>query len=154
QVSFGLRMAMGPVVAVREHSPAARAGVQVKNGQEAGDKLTVIDLPGPDGRTIRYAADLAVKKDPNVEEHILDPLRLPGDLDRWAESAAPGPKSVTLTVARQVGHVENKEVKLTVEWDDRWRYSRSAPINPASPLALDALGLAYSVYTFVQDVAP
>src|SRR5439155_24811061 len=42
--SLGLRMAMGPVVAVREHSPAARASVQVKNGQEAGDKVTAIDL--------------------------------------------------------------------------------------------------------------
>jgi regulator of sigma E protease len=152
--SIGLRMAMGPVVAVRDHSPAARAKVQVKNGQEAGDKLTAVDLPGPAGRTIRYAADLAVKKDPNVEEHLLDPIRLPYDLDRWAESAPAGPKSVTLTVARQVGHVENKEVKLSVEWDDRWRYARSAPIGPASPLALDALGLAYAVYTVVEDVTP
>jgi regulator of sigma E protease len=151
---FGLRMAMGPVVAVREHSPAARADVRVKDGQEAGDKVTAIDLPGPDGRTIRYANDLAVKKDPNVEEHLLDPLRLPYDLERWAESAAPGPKSVTLTVARQVGHAENKEVKLTVDWDDRWRYSQSAPISPASPLALDPLGLAYTVYTVVEDVTP
>jgi len=152
--NFGIRMAMGPIVAVRDHSPAARAKVQVKNGQEAGDKLTAIDLPGPNGQTIRYAADLAVKKDPNVEEHLLDPVRLPHDLERWAETAPAGPKSVTLTVARQVGHAENKEVKLTVDWDDRWRYAGSGAISPASPIAVDALGLAYSVYTFVQDVTP
>jgi regulator of sigma E protease len=152
--NFGLRMTMGPVVAVRDNSPAALAKVQVKNGQEAGDKVTAIELPGPSGRTVRYTADLGVKKDPNVDEYLLDPVRLPHDLERWAESAPPGPKSVTLTVARQVGHAENKEVKLTLDWDDRWRYARSAPISPASPLAIDALGLAYSVFTFVQDVTP
>jgi regulator of sigma E protease len=151
--NFGLRMAMGPIVAVRDQSPATRAGLKIKNGQYSGDKLTAIDLPGPGGRTIRYAADLAVKKDPNVDERLLDPVRLPHDLDRWAESAPPGPKSVTLTVARQLGHAENQEVKLTVDWEDRWQYARSEPIGPSSPLAIDALGLAYTVYTVVEDVA-
>jgi regulator of sigma E protease len=148
---FGLRMAMGPVVAVRSNSPAAGAGVRVKADQDPGDKLTGVEIAAPDNKVLRFVSIPSAKSEPNVIEKPLDPVRLPEQLEQWAEARGPGAKTVTLTLVRLVGHKET-EVRLPVEWDDRWQFSRSAPINPSSPTALDPLGLAYTVFAAVDEV--
>jgi regulator of sigma E protease len=148
-------MSIGPIVAVRDESPAARAGVRIQSGSEPADVLTGVELPQPGGGTLRYTLSPSAKPEPGVEERHLDPVRLPDDLDRWAAAAGDGPKTVTLILQRPKGHSERGVTeKLAVDWDDRWRLVHSTPINPNSPVALDCIGLAYAVSTAVGAVEP
>lgn len=151
----GLVMQMGPVVAVRRDSPAERAGVRAKDGTaDTGDLLEAVEVPVADGKIIRYAAARRTQPEPNVEERPLDPVRLPFDLRRWAETQPAGPKKVTLTLVRQVEHKERKEVRVQADWDDSWRFDRSSPSGENSPQAIDELGLAYLVLSAVREVSP
>lgn len=150
----GLVMQMGPVVAVRRDSPAERAGVRAKDGtSDTGDLLDAVEVPGPDGKTIRFAAARSAQPDPNVEERSLDPVRLPFDLRQWARAQGAGPKKVQLILIRQVEHKERKEVRVGVDWDDSWRFDLSSPSGENSPQAIDELGLAYLVLSAVREVA-
>src|SRR5262245_13034847 len=49
--TLGLRMQMGTVVAVRENSPAAAAGI--KEGKETGDILHAVEVKDRDGKLLR-----------------------------------------------------------------------------------------------------
>jgi regulator of sigma E protease len=57
--------------------------------------------------------------------------------------------------SRLVGHNERgQEVIVEMDWEDRWQYPPSAPSSLSSPVAIDALGLAYTVSTVVEGVEP
>jgi regulator of sigma E protease len=146
---FGLRMAMGQVVAVRTDSPAARAGVQPRDTptHPVGDVLVGVEVQQDDGTVVRYVSVPAKKG-----ERPLDPMRLPYELDQWAAQRRNGPKEVTLTLMRQIGHKEDGRVTLTMTWDDAWRDEMSASSSPNSPVGIDGLGLAYAVTTLIADV--
>jgi regulator of sigma E protease len=151
----GLIMQIGPIVAVRRGSPADLAGVRAKDApNELGDTLEAIDLPNSDGTTLRYVVAKSAQLKPKTEERVLDPVRLPFDLRQWADSQPSHPKTVQLTLIRQVEHRERKEVHLEVAWDDSHRFDRSAPTGENSPEAIDELGLAYQVTSVIRDVAP
>ncbi len=150
----GLVMQMGPVAAIRRDSPAERAGIRAKDAGEPGDIIDAIELPQAAGRVLRITAAPSAQADPNVDERTLDPVRLPFELRRWAQSQPPGAKKVRLVLARQVEHKERKEVRVDVDWDDSWTYERSSPSGENSPLAIDELGLAYAVLSAVRSVAP
>jgi regulator of sigma E protease len=152
---LGVRMRMGPVTAVREDSPAAKAGVIARNLREQvqGDILDQVEIEGADGRKIRYVTTPNKNVPPGVVEKELDPVRLPSELEQWAAERQ-GVRKVSLTVLRKVGHAERQPVTLVAEWDDRWKFDRAAPINRASPLPVSGLGLAYQVETIIEQVEP
>jgi regulator of sigma E protease len=151
----GLIMQIGPIVAIRRGSPADVAGVRAKDSpNEIGDILEAIELPTANGTTIRYAVAKSALPKPKIEERLLDPVRLPFDLRQWADSQPSGTKKLQVTLIRQVEHRERKEVHVEVNWDDSWRFDRTAPTGENSPQAIDELGLAYQVTSVIRDVVP
>jgi regulator of sigma E protease len=149
----GLIMQMGPVAAIRRNSPADKAGIRGKeSANEVGDIIDTVELPNADGKSIRYVSVRSALPDPRVEERLLDPVRLPFELRQWADSQPTGPKTLQLTLIRQVEHKERKEVRVAVTWDDAWKYSHSSPSGESSPQSIDELGLAYQVISVVKDV--
>ena len=148
----GLRMRMGTVVAVRTNSPAEAAGVIAKTptGELTGDRIVAVEVTAADGTNRRYPADAE-----NVHAGTalpLDPLRLPRDLDIWADQN-PTDKTVRLTLLRPTGHREER-FPVTLRWDDAYRYEFSPSSTPSSPVAVNGLGLAYQVMAVVDAVAP
>jgi regulator of sigma E protease len=131
--SFGMKMTLGKVTAVRSGSPAERAGVQ------EGDQLTKVVLTSAAGRKEFKAADV-------------DPLKLPTLLAEAAAKAA-GPKRVVMTVVRPDKRNEEKELE-PVDWSDAWDYAEEPAIKPRSPLTVPQLGLAYLVVSAVTAVEP
>src|SRR5262249_32880724 len=135
--TLGVRMLMGSVVAVRENSPAAEAGI--KEGKEAGDILDSVEVTDHDGKPLKFAAEPA-KDSADVP---LDPMRLPTQLAQWAERKPPN-WTVKLTVWRQGKHKREKEV-LTAKWDPTWELLDKGPWAPEFPVSIAPLGLAYMV---------
>lgn len=160
--SFGLRMRMGQVTAIRNDSPAKKAGVKVKAGKsddkpaEDGDVLAAVEVEvdKPKGGKIRWlvARNQSQPKEENVEVRDLDPVKLPYELARWA-AGRKGPRKVKLTVTREEGHDSKAPKVLDLEWDDRFDFDQEVPINKNSPVAIAGLGLAYEVESTVDDVA-
>jgi regulator of sigma E protease len=154
--SFGMRMRMGEVMAVRDDSPASRAGLEPK------DVITRVvmmaDVPAVGG--VGIAAPL-----PLLDWQNRDPLRLPFDLSRAAASA-PGVKLVFVTVERpnppgapQDGngdsHKASKPVHLgPMVWDSSWDFNDEYPTGSAAALAISQLGIAYRVDSTVVAVDP
>ncbi len=148
--SLGVRMPMGPIISLREDSPATRAGVhgpnKVKNLE--GDRIVKVTVRDGSGREICF------------EKETLDPLRLPFQLQQWADQLARSPnkgekKMVTLHVQRHKespGQQFEKDVQLQLQWDDDRRFDQTVPLSLASPIAIAELGLAYQVPTTVADV--
>ena len=134
-LTFGLKMKMGEVAAVRPPaSDTVKEGdtiVSAKVMQD--DRLLGEDLP----------------------KGALDPVRLPFELERAVDPASDRSKvRVELTVNRWGEHNEQKPVTLTVQWDDRWRFDQEMPFNPASPMAIPELGIAYRVESTIVEVRP
>jgi regulator of sigma E protease len=153
---LGLVMKMEQVVAVRHGSPAEAAQVRKKGpAGEPGDVIDAVEVAKPGGGTLRFTRSPAPQPADGVEERLLNPVRLPRDLAQWAAGWPEGSaKKVTLTVLRSAGHVEREQRKLTLDWDDSWRYALETPISPQSPLSIPALGLAYRVETVIVEVTP
>jgi len=168
-VGFGLRMKMGVVAAVREGSPAAKAGV--KEGDKDGDVILGVRVveAGRDApllelrekKTLDPAVGLAagvLALAPEAAVRPLDPVRLPGDLRRAAAAAADVKKvQVELTVNRwgtEKAPNSQAPVVLKLDWDDSWAFDEEAPSNAASAMAVPELGIAYRVESTVVEVAP
>lgn len=155
QKAYGIRLSMGPVSAVREGSPAALAGIQVRSGQESGDSIVEAEVAEADGSTHRYVSDGGKNAPADPSMSVLDPSRLPEQLRQWAVRRGPGPKSVKLKVKRKAGHNElGQEVEMTLPWDDSCRDEPSSPSSEGSPRAIDGLGLAYTIKTQIDGVPP
>jgi regulator of sigma E protease len=151
--TLGMRMRMGPIAAVREGSPAEKAGIQPRDEARGidGDVITQVDVPEADGSKTRWVFSGALlPKEPGVNAKYLDPARLPYELSHWA-GQKPGEKKVTLTVLRQVDH-GTQSVPLELSWDDRWKYDIEDPRYFSSPMSIPELGLAYRIKNFVEDV--
>lgn len=131
--TFGMRMKMGKVAAVREDSPAARAGV--KKGDEL-IKVVMIDEQG---------AKLYSQED-------LDPERLPFELAQAAKR--PGKKKVVLTLRRESERATKDIPCDAVEWNDSWDNDREAPLGWASPLSIPQLGITYWALSQIVEVKP
>ena len=156
---LGLRMRMGAVVALRKDSPAERAEVQVRDTQgdtvlNPGDQIVSVQVLDSDGRSTRYTADPAelTAAANGVKSVWLDPLRLPWELNAWAERAG-GKGVVKLTVLREANHTPQRKT-LELAWDDSYRYEPPAQGNASSPVAVNGLGLAYQVQSVVGRVEP
>jgi regulator of sigma E protease len=88
---------------------------------------------------------------PGVVLKDLDPVRFPDELEEWA-STVPAPRTVVLTVLRNVGHVERQKVRLETEWDDSWKDDYEISSLMTSPLPIPGLGFAYRIDTVVESV--
>jgi regulator of sigma E protease len=148
--TFGVRMKMGQISAVRLRSPAAAGKLQ------EGDVIEKVEVSEPDGKGGSKVT--AFEKGVN-----LDPVRLPDQLKQWAsraqKTADKAKPKVKLTVKRQStqngGPVfEPNPVTIELEWDDSWRFDRVMPMGPTSPQAIPELGLAYLVKNEVDGVEP
>jgi regulator of sigma E protease len=125
-----LRMKMGKVVAVREESPAAQAGVQTD------DVIQEIRLE-PSGKE---------PFDWEAGDKFRDPVRLPFELRSHA--AGPDSATVEITVKRKGQNTTLKKVN----WDYKWTDQQEYPIAPSSPMAISELGIAYGVGPEIKDL--
>jgi membrane-associated protease RseP (regulator of RpoE activity) len=132
--TFGMRMKMGEIAALRDGSPAVRAGLQ------KGDLLIKVVLQDDKGNPLGKALE------------DLDPERLPDQL-REAARRSPGPKKVVLTVRRPASNGQNLELPA-VTWDDSWDDDIEVPLSPGAPLSVPQLGLAYRVESRIVKVTP
>ncbi len=149
----GLRMRMGEVTAVRWGSPAQKSGIHAAQTGEApspGDQIVAIEVPEADGKTTKFVAS-GPDASAGANVRLLDPLRLPHDLDEWADRN-PGNRKLTVTVLRVVDHTD-KQVPLEMEWDPSYRYDMSRAEMPGSPVPINGLGLAYNIEAVVNHVA-
>ena len=132
-VTLGMRMKMGEVSAIRDHSPAS-------DKIQPGDKIVA-------ARVTAGGASLL-----ELPESRLDPVRLPYDLEQAAGRASAGTAvQVVLTVKRWDAH-EQKDAEVPLEWDDAWRFDEELPIGEASAMAIPELGIAYRVESTVVQV--
>ncbi len=153
--TFGLRMRMGHVVALRKGSPAQAAGLHPRDlpaGIE-GDIIKEVELPEPDGTVTRFVTSRASQPAAGEKVHDLDPERLPFEMEQWARRRKPG-ATPTLVVLQTVDHAERQPVRVPIGWDDSYQYNRELPFMPSSPLSVPGLGLAYRIETFVDAVEP
>jgi regulator of sigma E protease len=151
--SLGMRMRMGPVTAVRANSPASAAGVVEKIESAPGDRIVSVEVTGADGKAILYSNEEAARADTTKTVRPLDPLRLPFELSKWAESNPPNPL-VHVAVLREKDHKDQRIELPPMTWDDSHRYDQSNPISDHSPIAVSGLGLAYHVLAVVDAVTP
>jgi regulator of sigma E protease len=152
--TLGTRMQMGEISSLRKGSPAEQAGVHARDTSKKleGDVILRVEVRGADGSVLRFG-----------EPEPIDPLRLPFDLQQWADSiyrsnprAQARDLEVTLHVRRhnaQPGQQYRTEV-LKLVWDNSWRFDKIRPFASSDPLAIPELGLAYQVKTTVAHVSP
>ncbi|HMF19880.1 MAG TPA: site-2 protease family protein [Gemmataceae bacterium] len=155
--TFGARMQMGEIVALREDSPATKAQVQARNKDKnlEGDVIRMVEVKDPDGKPIKWGT-LDPKGIP------LDPVRLPDKLKQWARQmskakAKDGPywkEAVTLYVNRHraEGGIQYEAKTIKLDWNNDWQYDKVLPFSSASPQPIPELGLAYQVKTTVAYV--
>jgi regulator of sigma E protease len=130
--TLGTRMAMGPILALRSNGPAARAGVR------EGDVILRATAVDSRGTTVPFGT-------------VLDPVRLPVDLLRWAFDH-PGTKKVILTLQREE-EGSRREVQREVYWDESYQWGDEIP-GPQYLLGIPGLGLGYQIDTRIAAVAP
>jgi regulator of sigma E protease len=149
---LGLRMRMGAIAAVRDGSPAAKAGIL------PGDVISRIEVKNAQGVIMRVLTSESTRSNkPEVIEEDLDPVRLPWQLSQnIGNTASPivSLKVVRTNPASGETHTERQEFTLTARWDPSWRFNQEMPVTPASPMSIPELGLAYLVETRIEAVAP
>ncbi len=130
--TFGMRMKMGKVAAVREGSSAALARLK------KGDELIKVVMTGEHGKELYAQEDL-------------DPERLPFELAQ-AAAKQPGVKKVILTVRREAERAAKDITCEPVLWDESWDYDEEASLGVASPMSIPQLGVAYWVLSQIVEV--
>jgi regulator of sigma E protease len=150
--TFGMRMHMGQVTAVRDGSSAAEKGLMPRDAAQKtlkGDIIKQVEVTNPDGSKTRFVTARGKSSaHDNVKEVDVDPMRLPFELKQWAQRQK-GAKTVALTVFRGELH---KEVTLELAWDESWTFDHEMQITESSPLSIPELGLAYQVECTVDGV--
>jgi len=157
--TFGMRMRMGQITAVREGSSAALQGVVCSDAQQSpdGDIIKQVEVTEPDGSKTRFVtARGKVAANDQVKEVYVDPTRLPFELEQWAQrnrlaGERKMPLTVTLTVFRGL---EPKEHSLELTWDDSWRFNREIQTTSSSPMSIPELGIAYRVECKIEGLEP
>jgi RIP metalloprotease RseP len=157
--TLGVCMKMGEVAAVRNQSPAAKAGMQPAakagmqdaNNNARGDELKKVMMSFHDqaGKQVKEPFEIS----------IADPVRLPFELESQArEGLAKKLKvRVTVTVLRPnpINHRAAEDLTLpAMEWDESWTYQQEGPVSPSAPMSIPELGIAYRVQPTVTRVKP
>lgn len=167
QLLPGIRFQMGRVAALRANGPAAKAvapgiaepGLQPGKLDEpgTGDRIIAIEVPLPDGTRRRYVDAAGQQpKEAGVEEVQFDPLRLPHDMEMWAEGTKADRRTVRITVLRDPTPPAKKQMPVVYEaaWDPALVCNGETPAGVNTPTAISGLGLAYYVETTLDGVAP
>jgi regulator of sigma E protease len=131
--TFGTRMKMGVVAAVREDSAAARQGLK------QGDLVTKVELREKGGPTLK-------------KWDAPDPERLPYELAHEAGKTT-APKEVVLEVKRP-GEQQEQPAQLILPWASSWDYDLEEPSSNSSPMPIPQLGFAYWIESRIFDVVP
>jgi regulator of sigma E protease len=169
-LTFGLRMQMGQISAVRQNSPKLKwqgGEPVVAGGDRRGDIIEQVVVKEPDGKTTLFwfpSKKLPVHgkpdlKDTNVRVRQIDPTRLRFELQKWVARVkeAEGQDddlTVTLKVRRQ-NHDKNGDEDLPktlrIRWDTRkkWEFAEEVPYSLEAPLSLSELGIAFQLNTTV-----
>jgi regulator of sigma E protease len=144
----GVRMRMGQVAALRDGSEGGKAGLH------AGDILKEVVLSDSQGKQQHF---VFAQASPNAasDQEVVDPLRLPLALRRWAEKHE-GVKAAFVVVRDKDEKLAHEETLGPVAWDNdpRWQFDQELPLGVRSPLAIPELGVAYRVEAIVEDAGP
>lgn len=167
-LTAGMRMQMGRITALRTGGRAQTAECVSNTSVEKGLKAGKSDQKGSGDKItsvmVRRGDKLLVfsnKDDGKVPADLeklakvispLDPLRLPYDLEEWADNPETKDFTVHLTTLRDTGTREESLV-WKMEWDRATKYQREFLGSPNSPVSLTGLGLAYQVEGVVESVA-
>jgi regulator of sigma E protease len=158
--TLGARMQMGQVVALRDGSPAEKAGVRARNRDKnlKGDMILKVEVKEPDGKGMRHWGRVSRDGD---GQPPLDPVRLPDELKQWAVQMA----NAKVKDWKVILHVQRQREKggeefepeprvLKLNWDNDWQFDRIQPFPNSStaPQAIPELGLAYQVLTTVAYI--
>lgn len=156
--ALGARMQMGQVTAIRKNSPAEKE-LQLRDKNLEGDLIEAVMVKDAAGKEIIFTDKTREQEDGKIYK-ILDPVRLPFELERWADELYAKKKTPTLddkTVRLQVRRHQKKgdqqyiKADAKLVWDQDWRFDRVQPFSKTSPLAIPELGFAYQVNTVVAD---
>jgi regulator of sigma E protease len=149
--TLGASMKMGEVAAVRNNSPAFRAGMQGANNSPKGDELKKVMMSFHDqsGKTVKEPFEIS----------LADPVRLPVELENHAREGLAKKLKVmlTVTVLRPNPATHQAAVDYTLppmEWDASWNYQQEGPVGLSSPMSIPELGIAYRVQPTVTSVKP
>jgi regulator of sigma E protease len=154
RLDLGVRMQMGPVLAIREGS-GADGKIKPANPDDktaAGDKILAVSVIDADGKKLEFS-------DNDEKKKTLDPERLPQQLRQWSDrmekAKVKGDWIVTLLVRRQQPQgAPNQfaEEKIELKWDPDWRFDRVLPLSRNAPMPIPELGLAYQIKSIVDGV--
>ena len=155
----GLRMKMGKVTAIRTGSSAEALGLkaQKRDGEkelEPGDRIVEVSIIDGAGQKTILALDPKATGTAGATVKLLDPIRLPYELAKWADATPASQRLVSLTVLREVDHTEKRVAIDGLAWDDRFRdeHSSIGPFQAAIPIG--PLGFCYRVTAEVNAVEP
>jgi regulator of sigma E protease len=165
QVLPGVRFQMGRLAALRKTGPAAAAILVGPPGEPAlqvakldepgsGDKIIAVEVtPKGAAKKLRFVDEFSKDKEDGVEERLFDPVRLPYELERWAEEATDRTVRITVLRAAAAGGKRGGRATFDLQWDPNLVFSGEM-IGPSSPISISGLGLAYYVDTTVDSVGP
>ncbi len=168
-VTYGARMQMGQITAVRESPRGARAAIQKRDPEKSrdGDVIELVVVKGADGNLIAYGDPKALADPAKVDKALLtlpayrplDPVRLPSQLRAWAEQVKDrgDAQEVTLVLRRhdqQNGGPVYVSKTVTLPWDATYQDNTELPMNVDSPLSIPGLGIGYRVKRMVAAAEP
>ena len=158
----GLRMKMGPIAALRTNGPAAKVGLKARDlegdaEREPGDVISAVQVNEAGGKRLRFSTDpKETSADANTTVQLLDPLKLPLELNSWADRQSAQPtlnRTVSITVQRFIDH-RPQPVTFDLLWEPDYREDFASLSLPGSPVPLGGLGIAYRVSAEVNAVKP
>lgn len=143
---LGVRMQMGPILAVREGSQAADE-IKPAGEKTEADKILAVSVKDADGKVIEFSE----------KDKTLDPERLPMQLRQWSDrldkAKFKGDRIVTILVRRHQLGAPNQfaQEKIDLKWDTDWRFDRVVPLSRNAGMPIPELGLAYQIKAIVDD---
>ena len=149
RLDLGVRMQMGPILAVREGSDAAdKNKIRPANPSEKteADKILAVSVKDAAGKLIEFSE----------KDKTLDPERLPEQLRQWSDqldkAKYQGERIVTILLRRHQKNAPNQfaEENVKLKWDTDWRFDRVAPKSRNAGMPIPELGFAYQIKTIVD----
>ena len=166
--STGIVFGMGRVTGLRKDSPATRAKPIGSNAGEglivhkpdanaSGDKITAVFVKKADGGTVLWSIDPKAElpegyAGDKVERRTLDPLKLPDELQSWADGVK-GKGKVGLSVLRTLDGGTEARLSFEADWDADADRNLVFLMQPNAPMVIQGLGLGYQVDAKVVSVA-
>lgn len=148
--TLGVSFRIGRVSALREGSPAQKAGLK------KDDILQQVSLTDDKNESITFLLSRK-NNDPAVAPgSLVDPVRLPSKMQEWADKRHGVKAKLTVLRDQPQKHLEQAPLTLPeVAWDssDLWRYDLVIPLYPSSGEVISGLGIAYKVEAIVEEGA-